>query len=114
MQDSVFMDVLQSNADFKEEPPYFLLLKRSLILQLQELIEIAIVAVLHNDVEIVFLDEWLFVAYNEGMDQFAHNRGLIDCLHWESYTFFFAFSLNRLKLICLSTQTSRVNLFKAL
>ena len=57
MQDSVFMDVLQSNADFKEEPPYLLLLKRSLILQLQELIEVAIVAVLHNDVEDVFLDE---------------------------------------------------------
>lgn len=67
MKYSVFMDVLEANTDLKEEPPYFLFFEGPFVLHFQKMVQIAIVAVLHYDIEGVIFDEWLLVADYEGM-----------------------------------------------
>lgn len=67
MQDPILMDVLESDADFKKKSPNFLLLERALVLKFEEMVEVAIVTVLHDDVEGIFLDERLLVAHDEGV-----------------------------------------------
>lgn len=57
VQNFVLVDVLESNADFDEEPPDFVLLQGPLVLHFEIVVEIAIVAVLHDDVERILFDE---------------------------------------------------------
>ena len=61
------MDVLEPDADFKKKSPNFLLLEWAFVLQFEELVKVTIVAVLHDNVEGIFLNERLFVAHDEGM-----------------------------------------------
>ena len=55
------------------------------------MIQIPIVAVLHNYVECIIFNERLPVSDNEGMYQFAHDSRLIDGLNTIFGTLFLAF-----------------------
>lgn len=57
----------------------------------EEVAEIARLAKLHDDVERVLFDEGLAVADDEGVDQFAHDGGLVYCLDMGWDTFLRAF-----------------------
>jgi hypothetical protein len=114
VQDLVFVDVLQAHTDLYENPPDLLLLQRLLYLALQVVGQVAVVAVLHHDVQSVVLDERLLVTHDERVNQFAHYYRLVDCLYRGGTTFLRAFSVRRLRLICFNTHISRVDLLSAL
>jgi hypothetical protein len=114
MQYLILMDVLKTQTYLDEESPNFVLLQGPLILQLEVVVEIAIVAVLHDDVEGVVLDEGLLVAHDEGVHQLTHNRCFVYSLDAGRGTLLRAFSFRRVRLICFSTQISLVDLFIAL
>lgn len=114
MQYLILMDVLQPNTDLYEKLPDLFLLEWFFVLHLEVVGEIARVAKFHDDVERIVLDEGLLVPDDEGVDELAHDGGFVDGLHRDGGTLLRAFSLSRPRLICLSTQTSRLILLRAL
>lgn len=114
MQYFILVDVFQPNTDLYKKLPDLFLLEWFFVLHLEVVGEITGVAKFHDDVERIVLDEGLLVPDNEGVDELAHDGGLVDGLHRDGGTLFRAFSLSRPRLICLSTQTSRLFLLRAL
>ena len=57
MQYLVFMNVLKTSSDLNKESPYFVFLQRPFILQFKEVIQIAIITVLHYYVESIILNK---------------------------------------------------------
>ena len=57
MQNLIFVNVLQADGDLNEKSPYFIFFHRSFILKLQKVIQITIIAILHNDIESIIFDK---------------------------------------------------------
>lgn len=57
MQYFIFMDVLKSHTDLDEEFPYFLLFNELFILLLEKITEIATIAKLHQNIEIIIFSK---------------------------------------------------------
>jgi hypothetical protein len=81
VKDFVPMNVLQTHANFNKELPNSVLFEVFFVLLFQVKAEIATVAELHQNVQIVTLDEGVLVGNNEGMLQSTHYMSLIDCLN---------------------------------
>lgn len=77
MKDFVLVNVLQTKTDLDKELPDFLLFKRLFILHLEVHWKIAIVAILHNNMQGIILNEGLLVLDDEGMNEFAHDGGFV-------------------------------------
>lgn len=57
MQYFIFMNVLKSHTDLDEEFPYFLLFNELFILLLEKITEIATIAKLHQNIEIIIFSK---------------------------------------------------------
>lgn len=91
VQNLIPVDVLQPHANLNKKFPNALLLQRFSILRLEEIRQIPTVAKLHNNVQRILLDEGLSVSHDEGVEQLAHDGGLVDRLPYKIETFLRAF-----------------------
>jgi hypothetical protein len=80
VQDFVLMNVLKPQANLNKELPYFLLLERFFILHFEVHREIAIVTILHNNMQSIIFDKRLLILYDKRMNKFAHDRGFVQSL----------------------------------
>ena len=71
------MQIFQAQADLEEELPNGFLLERTAHLAAEELSEVAVLAILHHDVELLAIDEGVVVLDDEGVVQFRENDAFV-------------------------------------
>ena len=80
MEDFILVNVLEAETDLDEELPYFLLFQGLFVLHFEVHRQIAIIAILHNNVQSVIFDKGLFILDYKRVDELAHDGCLVESL----------------------------------